>query len=223
MLAPQSVNRRLAAVRSFLRWAQTHDIAKPIATPKTLRQEPPKPRWLNRREELALLRAVERAEHSRDEAVIKLLLATGLRVSELASLTWKQIEISDRKGSVTVTGKGRKQRTIPLNVEARKALLALGSPQHYGTTRPVLNGQRGRLTVRGIQIAVERYRDAAKLPGLTAHVLRHTFCRRLAERGIRLEVIATLAGHESIETTRRYIEPGREDLAAAVETLAVAE
>jgi integrase/recombinase XerC len=222
-LAPQSVNRRLAAVRSFLRWAQAKKFAKPIVTPKTVRHETPKPRWLTRREELALLRAVERADDSRDEAIVKVLLNTGLRVSELASLTWNKIQISKRKGSVTVTGKGRKQRTIPLNVEARDALLDLGGCQHDGTARAVLHGQRGRLTIRGIQNVVESYRAAAKLPDLTAHVLRHTFCKRLAEQKTGLEVIASLAGHESIETTRRYTEPGQEDLAAAVESLAADE
>jgi integrase len=54
-------------------------------------------------------------------------------------------------------------------------------------------------------------------------ILRHTFCKNLADKGVRLEMIAALAGHESLETTRRYVEPGQEDLAAAVERLAGGE
>jgi len=222
-LKPQTVNRKLAAIRSFLKWAEGEGIAKAIQAPKSERQETPRPRWLTVKEEHRLMRAVEKTSNLRDIAIVKLFLHVGLRVSELAALLWSDITLSDRKGALTVReGKGRKRRTIPLNVEARNALVELGYERHERTKKPVFSGQRGPMKTRGIQGIVESFRTVAKLPDLTCHVLRHTCCRRWAEGNTRLEVIASLAGHESIETTRRYVEPGQEDMEAAVERRAAA-
>jgi len=234
-LMPQTVNRRLAAVRSFLKWAEGAEIvAKPIQVPKTERQETPKPRWLTVKEEHRLVRAIEKTDRIRDAVIVTLFLHVGLRVSELAALLWSDITFTDGKRKATLTvrkGKGRKRRTVPLNVEARNALIELGYEKHEGTKQPIFSGQRGAMTARGIQSTVESFRHEAKLPTLTCHVLRHTFCKRMAEpkkdehgkeKRTPLEVIAALAGHESIETTRRYVEPGQEDLEAAVESRAAA-
>jgi site-specific recombinase XerD len=147
-----------------------------------------------------------------------------LRVAELAALRWTDLEIRDRSGKLTVRrGKGRKQRTIPLNVEARNALIELRELRGKGKAPAVLQGQRGPLTERGIQATLARYAGDAKLEDLSPHVLRHIWCKNLADAGVRLEVIAALAGHESLETTRRYVEPGQDDLAAAVERIAGGE
>jgi integrase/recombinase XerC len=219
-LKPATINRKLAALRSFCRWAEAAGLAGAIQAPKTIRQERPLPRWLSRSEELALLRAVETAADTRDLAIIKVLLYAGLRIAELAALKWSDITITDRKGNLMVRwGKGAKWRDVPLNVEARKALINLGGREWIGKDRSVFWGQRGAMTVRGLQEIVESYGKAAGLFDLTPHVLRHTFCHNLALKGVRLEEIAKLAGHESIETTRRYCEPGQDALEDAVEKL----
>jgi site-specific recombinase XerD len=215
--APATVNRRLASLGSFARWAASRGIIAPVEMPPPVRQETRPPRWLTRSEELALMRAVERSADPRGIAVVTTLLNTGLRIEELASLKWPAVELGPRKGAVSVVGKGRKKRRIDLNVLARKALRAIRA---VSSTGPVIVGQRGPMTVEGIAGILEAYGKAAGLDDFSAHVLRHTFCRRLAEKGVRLEVIAALAGHESLETTRRYVEPGRDDLRAAVELLA---
>lgn len=218
--APQSVNRRLAALQSFLKWAQSHEWCQAVQGPRTVRQEVPRPRWLARKEQLALVRAVERGRHTRDIALVKLLLNAGLRIAEAASLRWTMLELSERKGSVTVTGKGRKRRTVPLNVEVRHALLELAHGWKLEQDCPVFEGREGGLTANALWRIIVQYGRESKLDDLSPHILRHTFCRRLAEQGVRLEEIAALAGHESIETTRRYVEPGEDDLRAAVERLA---
>ena len=87
----------------------------------------------------------------------------------------------------------------------------------------LFQGRHGALTANGLWRILTGYGAAAKLDDFSPHVLRHTFCRRLAEAGVRLEEIAALAGHESIETTRRYVEPGEDDLRKAVEMLAGGE
>jgi site-specific recombinase XerD len=219
--APATVNRRLACMRSFVRWAEGEGLVQEFRLPKSVRQVRPPPRWLSRKEQLALLRAAERSKNVRGIAVVALLLHTGLRIAELADLKWADIAISDRKGKLMVRkGKGRKQRAVPVNAEARRALIDLGGAKHGKKDRAVIQGQRGALTVEGIADILEAYGAAAKLEGFGAHVLRHTFCKNLANAGVRLEVIAALAGHESLETTRRYVEPGLEDLDDAVERLA---
>jgi integrase/recombinase XerC len=226
--APQTINRRLAAIQSLIRFGATQEWCQTVAGPRTVRQETPRPRWLSRREQLALVRIVERSADRRDIALIKLMLHAGLRIAEAESTRWSSLELSPRKGSITIIGKGRKQRTIPLNVEARNALLDLSGNVNTGQTRigrdlPVFRGREGGLTANALWRIVTSYGEKAKLEGFSPHVLRHTFCRRLAEAGVRLEEIAALAGHESIETTRRYVEPGEDDLRAAVERLAAGD
>jgi integrase/recombinase XerC len=157
-----------------------------------------------------------------DEAIVTLLLHCGLRVAELVALRRDDIRLSQRKGTIRVrAGKGRKQRLLHLNAEAHKAARFLLDP---GPERAeLLQGQRGPMGVRAIQLMLARYGRAAGLGKLSPHTLRHCFCRRLAEAGVKLEEIAALAGHEKLETTRIYVEPGQDDLGAALDKLAGSE
>ena len=99
----------------------------PPALPKALPRERRGPGWLDRREEYALRRAVERGGRVRDIAMVTLLLNTGLRLQELCALTWHDVQVTARKGRVMVSrGKGGKPRQLPLNADARRALVVLG-------------------------------------------------------------------------------------------------
>jgi site-specific recombinase XerD len=219
---PASINRRIASIRSFLKWCAGEGIAPDIQTPRSIRQVQPPPRWLEPKEKRALIRALDRFCNARDPAMVRLLLHTGIRVDELVHLQWTDIAIKDRSGTLTVReGKGRKKRTIPLNAEARAALTELRVIA--GNTRkptPVVSGQQGALTARGIQLAVAKAGALAKLEDVTPHVLRHTCAHDLAVAGVAIQVIADVMGHESLETTRRYVQPGRQDLATAMEQIA---
>jgi site-specific recombinase XerD len=218
--APQSVNRRLAALQSLLKWGHAREWCNDVQRPRIEREEPPRPRWLSIKEERALIREVEREGVRKDIALIKLLRHAGLRIAEAASLRWGMFEISPRKGTVKVIGKGRKRRVIPLNVEARNALMQLLDGMKPKLEEPVFEGREGGLTENALWRIVVYYGQRSGIDHLSPHVLRHTFCRRLAEKGVRLETIAALAGHESLDTTRRYVEPGEEDLRNAVESMA---
>ena len=228
-LKPASLNRKLATLKSFLKWASDLQLVGafvPAKAPKLEREERPGPRWLDRREQNALLRAVEQRERPRDIAIIKLLLNTGLRVQELCDLTWQDVLITDRKGMLTVQrGKGGKRRQVPLNTDARNALLQIGYSRLAGKTEPIFCGQRGPLTPRGIQIMLDRYASSLRDPAqrLSPHVLRHTFCKNLVDAGVGLEKVAALAGHESLDTTRRYCEPSLKDLERVVELIGEGE
>jgi integrase/recombinase XerC len=216
-LKPSGVNRQLATLKSFLTWAAWAGLLSagpPPALPKTVLQERRGPRWLDRREQYALRRAVERGGQIRDIAMVTLLLNTGLRLQELCALTWHEVRVTARTGLVTITrGKGAQ---LPLNAEARRALMGLGYEAHAGSSVPVFVGQRGRLTPSGVQRLLRKYAHAAHLDVLSPHRLRHTFCKRLIDAGVGLEEVAALAGHESLETTWRYCTPSLKDLAHAV-------
>ena len=182
------------------------------------------PRWLDRREQHRLLRAVERFGTPRDHAAVTLMLHTGVRVSELCALVWQDVRLSERRGLLTVrSGKGSKRRHIPLNRDTRQALRMLGYGEHAGTAMPMFCGQRGPLTPRGVQLLLARYARVAGLQRVTPHALRHSFCKNLVNVGVSLEKIALLAGHDSLETTRRYCEPSLQDLEQAVELISTEE
>lgn len=226
-LKASTINRKLATLKSFLHWVVHVRLLGPdhgLRVPAPLQEARGGPRWLDQREQHRLLRVVERLGTPRDHAAITLMLQTGVRVSELCALTWKDVHLSERRGLLTIrSGKGGKRRQIPLNREARQRLSTLGYGEHVGTTAPLFVGQRGALTPRGVQRLLAQYAQAAGLQGVTPHALRHSFCKNLVNVGVGLEKIALLAGHDSLETTRRYCEPSLQELADVVELVSPEE
>jgi integrase/recombinase XerC len=217
---PQTINRKLSSIKAFLKWAVEKEIigALPRFT-KSVKQVDRPIRWLDRKQQNALLRMAER-ESERDLGVVQLLLNTGLRASELCDLFWSDVNLSDRKGLLVVrSGKGSKRREIPLNKEARDALQLLGWKEHRETKNHVLHGQRGEMTPRGLGNLLDKYNE--KIPELSPHSLRHTFCKNLIDAGVSLEKVAALAGHENLETTRRYCLPSAHDLQKAVDSVSL--
>lgn len=222
-LKPKSINRKLSTLRSFLNWANHAGLLPDHRTPrfpKPIQEETLSPMWLDRREQHALLRIIEHRGKKRDIAIVKLLLNTGLRVSELCALTWADIKITQHKGRLTVqSGKGSKRREVPLNKDARNAFLSLGYYEHIGKSERVFMGQRGPMTPRGVESMLRKYVLLTELDEVSPHNLRHTFCKNLIDAGVSLEKVAVLAGHENLETTRRYCSPGERDLESAVELI----
>jgi len=221
-LKPSTINRRLTALRRFFGWAKREDLAsdspfEALETVLVREQKDTAPRWLDRKEQLALLRAVRAGGSKRDLAIIQTLLGTGLRISELAALKVRDLDISDRKGELKVRqGKGSKARDIPLDKKTRQALAGyLEERQEDGTERLFL-GQRGPLTAKGIDYLVGKYAYQAQLEDCTSHTLRHTFSKNLVDTGTPLDQVATLLGHESLDTTRVYTRPSKRDLEQAV-------
>ncbi|WP_088554049.1 tyrosine-type recombinase/integrase, partial [Calderihabitans maritimus] len=122
---PATINRALASLSTFFTWAvgQGHAAQNPVSGVKPVRETRSAPRALGRREQLALMRAVQKSGRVRDIALVTLLLHTGLRVSEVCALTLEDITLRERSGVVVVrSGKGSKRREVPLNATARKAL-----------------------------------------------------------------------------------------------------
>jgi site-specific recombinase XerD len=220
---PATINRRLAALSTFFRWARAERLVtgdNPTADVPGVDEVKLAPKWLKRTEQSALLRKVKDRGRNRDIALVTLLLNTGLRLSEVCTLQLEDIiDLSERKGSLRVReGIGEKERTVPLNADARCALRAYLAKRPAADHRYVFVGQRGEpLQQSGVQRLVGEYARKAGLAGCTPHTLRHSFAKNLVDNGVSLDRVAALLGHENLNTTRIYTTPSAQDLAEAVE------
>jgi len=218
---PSSVNLALAAVDSFNRFlglGAANVAREPVAQAA--------PRALSEQEQRALLRAAEDAK-PRDDAIVVLLLYTGLRLGELAALDLADVRLSARKGIVVVrSGKGDAYREVPLNRPVREAMESWLAFRRAHVVDDEVAGDRALFTAaRGTRLsrrAIDRVvRSAGARAGITlsAHVLRHTWVTNLVRDGHDVVLVAELAGHRRLETTRRYSLPSHADRQAAVESL----
>lgn len=181
---PPTINRRLLSLKYFLEWGwRTKKIKYRFPLPKTVKQSQSIPKWLNRCQQNQLLRHIEQLGSKRDIAIVKILLNTGLRVSELCGLKWSDIIMSDRKGKLLVNaGKGSKYRDIPLNKDARLAFYNLDYTIHAGSDAFIFTGQRGALISRGVQLMTDTGAYSDIVFGLF-RLLGYRFSPRLADLG----------------------------------------
>lgn len=218
---PTSVNLALAAIDHFYHFLGSD-------RPKVQREGLPEqsPRALKPEEQTAFLRAVERTSSLRDQAIARLLFYTALRLSECAALNVDDVRISARKGLVIVrSGKGDTYREVPLNADVREALRVWLKERtrrfpERSEAALFLNLKGRRLSTRAIDLVLRQLGTDAKLE-LSAHVLRHTCLTNLVRRGNDLVLVAEVAGHKRLETTRRYSLPSVEDRQKAMEGLQV--
>jgi integrase/recombinase XerD len=213
-----TANRRLAVLRRFYRWAMRDGL---VAEDPTLRLKgarvPPRfPKTLSEAQVESLLGApdVETPLGLRDRAMLELLYATGLRVSELVAMT--MLNVSLQEGLVRVIGKGSKERIVPLGEEARlwiERYLKGGRP-------PILAGRvsdalfvtqrSGGMTRQMFWILIKRYAVRAGIEApLSPHGLRHAFATHLLNHGADLRVVQLLLGHADISTTQIYTHVAR--------------
>jgi integrase/recombinase XerC len=211
-LAGKSIQRMLSAARSFYRyllrqgWIKQNPIAG-VSGPKTAR---PLPKTLNV-DQAGLLVAIATDDQDpvklRDRAMLELLYSSGLRVAELAALDLADIDLSE--GTVRVTGKGDKQRDVPVG---RHACEALGCwlPARARYAKPdvqalFINRFGRRLSIRGIQQRVRYWglRQGLAMP-VHPHMLRHSFASHLLESSSDLRAVQELLGHADISTTQIY-------------------
>ena len=217
---PASVNLALAALDSF--YTQI-GLGRPIVR----REELPAraPRALSEEQQRRLLRMCERAS-ARDRAIVVVLLYTGLRLAELVALDVDDVKMSARKGIVVVrSGKGDAYREVPLNALVRQVLA-----EEWLKERPKLAAESERALFvgrSGRRLSKRSVDDVVRGPGkdagvkLSAHALRHTFLTRMVRQGSDLVLVAELAGHRRLETTRRYSLPSDADRLLAVERLQI--
>jgi len=211
-LSARSRARRLSALRQFFRFLQREERlpANPVELLDSPRLPLKLPKVLSEREVEALLDAVDAStpHGRRDAALLEVLYATGLRVSELVGLTLKQVDL--RRGVIRPLGKGHKERLVPMvpqAVEKLKVYLNEGRPQLLKgkDSRFVFVNQRGGpLTRQGFWKILQRYARLAGLGRLSPHTLRHSFATHLLARGANLRVLQLLLGHADLATTQIY-------------------
>src|SRR5215208_4525778 len=220
---PSTVNRRLAALRRFFQWAKATSLIKELPTDnvKGVASAPRAPHWLEKRDVDRLIRAVERHGNTRDLAIVLTLRHTGIRVSELSNLMLGDVEISERKGSLTVrSGKGSKFRVLPLNVDARQAISAYLKVRPTVSAEHLFIGQRGQgISSRAVELLVTKYGRLAGLEDVTPHTLRHSFGKHALDAGADLVSVSALLGHQRLETTAIYTTASARDLERVVEKL----
>jgi integrase/recombinase XerD len=210
-LSPRSVGRALSTVRGFYRFllVDGHLKTDPTANLVSPQAGQKLPRFLTEEEMGQLLNApdISTAEGVRDRTLMELLYATGLRVSELVSLTRRSIDLE--RGLLTCTGKGSKQRHVPVG---RGALSWL---QKYQAARRVLLGgkESERLFVAGggraltrqvVWTTLRHYAEGVSLRGVSPHVLRHSFATHLLEHGADTRSVQAMLGHSDLATTQIY-------------------
>jgi site-specific recombinase XerD len=218
---PTSVNLALAAIDHFHQFIGND---RPHVQCESLPAQAP--RALNLEEQKALLRAIERTSSVRDKAIVQLLFYTAVRLGECAALNLDDVRISARRGVVIIrSGKGDTYREVPLNAQVREALrvwLKERNKRFSQTSESAffLNASGKRLSARAIDLIIRHIGADAHLD-LSAHVLRHTCLTNLVRCGNDLVLVAEIAGHKRLETTRRYSLPSAEDREAAMERLQV--
>ena len=229
-LGKRSQGRALAAVRGLFRWAVREGElpASPASAIRTPKAPQRLPRHLRPAEVEAVLEAAAAPPESpsgstaparlglRDRALVELLYASGLRVGELVSLDWRDLDLQARV--LRVVGKGGKERMVPFGAPAAGALrawLAAWEDVRTGAGRadgddedamPIfLNARGGRLSDRSVRRVLDRcVEQAALATGVHPHTLRHSFATHLLEAGADLRAIQELLGHSSLSTTQRY-------------------
>ncbi|MBC7251486.1 MAG: tyrosine-type recombinase/integrase [Anaerolineae bacterium] len=190
-------------------------------------QQPTAPKALSEQELTRILRKVHQGGDKRDIALLELLAATGLRASEVAGLRVGDVELNERSGWVMVRGKGRKQRRVPVNAKARRALREYLEERvgAQGIAPNVddplfLTQKHTAMTPYAVWYTVKKYAKAAGVGNVSPHTFRHTVATRLVrDPAVDLVTVATYLGHSRLDTTARYSQPGEEDLVAAAERL----
>jgi integrase/recombinase XerD len=212
-LNARSIARHLSSIRSFFHFLVAEEMVAvdPTEHLSSPRQWSTIPKFLNREQIEKLIAAPDRAKPSglRDRAMLELLYATGIRVTELILLRMSNVDF--RLGVVRVTGKGNKQRMVPVH---QTALSSISDYVERGRP-PLLKGKTSSylfVTARGTAMTRQAFWASIKLNGrkagifhnLSPHVLRHTFATHLLEGGADLRSVQTMLGHADLSTTEIY-------------------
>jgi site-specific recombinase XerD len=217
----RSRNARLAALRSFMKFAAHRDVSSLHMIERVLgvpvkRFERPMLSYLSREEMLSVVGIPDETWVSqRDHVLLLLLYNTGARVSELTGIKVGEVVLDDGAACVHLHGKGRKQRSVPLwrsTVKAIRAWLKLNT--QFEVTSPLLPNRHGDTMTRNniiqrlalaVKTATATHSDLATRH-ISPHTIRHTTAMHLLQAGVDISVIALWLGHESPTTTHQYIE-----------------
>lgn len=222
--ARRTIARRMAALRSFFRFLCREEALaeNPFTAVRSPKLEKRLPSFLDPGEMTCLLELPAKdVLGRRDAAILELLYATGMRVSELAGLSLRDVDLAE--GYALVYGKGSKERVVPVGRKANNAVnlyLELSRPKLYAKAKVqhdslFVNKDGGPLTDRSIRRLVDKYvEQAAIAKKVSPHTIRHTFATHLLNNGADLRSVQELLGHVNLSTTQLYTHVTKERVKA---------
>lgn len=214
-LSRKSIARKIASMRSFFRFLCMEGVMMQSPALKLITPKVPKrlPRFLFHEHMAKLLEAADLSTPSgiRDQVIIELLYGSGLRVSELVGLNTSDID--QTSSLLRVTGKGQKQRIVPLTDPAQEIIRAYLESRNDHQDALLLNYQGTRLTARSVRRILDKLEKRANLnQHIHPHMLRHTFATHLLDGGADLRSVQELLGHEKLSSTQIYTHLTKEKL-----------
>ena len=206
-LSSRSVARRLSSMRSFFKFLMRDGFIKtnPILILSSPKIEKHLPQFLTEEEARILIESASgrREPDLRDRAILETFYSTGIRISELVGMSMPDIDFIS--GVVTVFGKGRKERIVPIGETALAALRAYQAARSRSSEAVFLNKNGKRMSDRGVRYCIEKYiRMTSTKRGISPHTLRHSFATHLLDRGADLRSVQELLGHANLATTQIY-------------------
>ena len=229
-ISANSCKRRMSSLRSFYDYLKRKGIVpgNPFRLADTPKGETKFPAVLFQEEAQALLDANRGRTDElapRDQAILELMLSSGLRASETVNLKMLQIDLARRV--IRVRGKGNKDRIVPFSKEAKTAIVAYRDDLRLRLLRNnpsgrseylFLNSRGRKLTVRGLEYIMKEIEEkTGKRLGLHPHELRHSFATKMLERGADLRLIQEILGHRSINSTQIYTHLSQKEIASEYE------
>lgn len=205
--------RKIATLRSFHKWLERTDVISrnPMTIIRTPRQSRRLPKAITVADVEKLLAAPEASTllGCRDRAMLETLYSTGIRVSELVGINMNDIDEPGQ--ALIVSGKGRRERIVPLGTHALRALSDwIATRRRNGhellSEDPLFINRHGtRISTRSVRRKVSKYLEQARLdPDISPHTLRHSFATHLLDNGADLRAVQELLGHRSLSTTQIY-------------------
>jgi len=222
-----SINRSIQTLRNFFQFMIDKKFVKknPSEKIKFLRRiKRTQPRALTKKDVHKLLSVTSHSSHGtqkRNYAIVQILLQTGIRVGEVVNLETRDLTLYDRSGELRiVNAKGGKERTVPLNSYARKALRNYLEEKFIeGRTLVFISKQNKKMTVRAVQKVMRNLSKKARIENMSPHTLRHTFAvNYLRSNPECLVELSIILGHESLDTTSIYTVASKERLATTIES-----
>lgn len=226
-VTPRSCKRRMSALRGFYDYLKKKDmvVGNPFRLADSPKAEIKYPAVLFQEEAAALLKAnSQRSDdlRDRDQALLELMLSSGLRASEVVGLKLLSIDFARR--IIVVRGKGNKDRIVPFSKEAKSSIIIyrdglrtrLLQKNKAGKSEYLFLNSRGEpLTVRGLEYILKQVEEkTGKRIGLHPHELRHSFATKMLEKGADLRLIQEILGHASINSTQVYTHLSQKDITA---------
>jgi integrase/recombinase XerC len=211
-MAISTICSQIEIIRQWV-FKETNYTLPPLKMPKQQRLAP---KSLSRTDQNALVREVEKGRKLRDIALVRTLITTGVRVSELVRIKVNTVNIGEKSGKIEIhKGKGGKDRIVPVPHNTRQVLSRYVQQFNLGSDDflfPSKKREGWHISERAVRYILTEYACRAHLEHVFPHALRHTTATNLLRQGVDIVAVAAIMGHESIKTTQRYTVPSEADI-----------